>query len=519
MAVHGYVTHAARNRRFTLLLALIYVLAFELIGAFALVLPLLMYDPEHTILSNPAGYLLRYALPLAAFSAFLFWWIYRGHAKSIARSLQVAMVTRRDEPRFVAIAEEVCTTLGIRAPRFGVIEQAQPNAVTAGEGPSRGLIAVTRGLLDQLDDDELATVLAHEASHIRQGDTRVLAANHAMMRTAVMLQTHNPLRIEDWRQMIIPLALPPMLLILLASGAATMIALQLARFARRGIKLGRDHVADGEAIRVTHFPEALLSALQKVGGKGAFAESWRVEGLLFDGPADREGGSHPAVDERLRAVATLGRDLMNPARRRRDTREATQGRVRRPRMLRQGEFQYDHEGRPLGQEPERSLRALALFFTDRQAFWDWQHASVAWQEWRVGDRRNLVGLRPRMAIPVIAATGLLLVLHWPADGDLSKLAAKFGPGGMVNLMREVNSGPFCAGPSFKDGKCPGHENAAPAASFASVAAPSRRGPVASAPSEPPGAFTGMIGIVPLLLIVIHWLRPQWLRALTRGRSR
>jgi len=50
------------------------------------------------------------------------------------------------------------------------------------------LIAVTRGLLDTLDDDELAAVLAHEASHIRHGDTKLLAANHALMRTAVVLQ-------------------------------------------------------------------------------------------------------------------------------------------------------------------------------------------------------------------------------------------------------------------------------------------------------------------------------------------
>src|SRR5215475_6790685 len=111
MAVHGYITHAAHNRRFTALLVLGYVLAFEVIGAFALTMALLYWDHEHTILSNPAGYALRYAAPIAVVAGLMFWWI----------------------------------------------------------RPTKGLIAVTRGLLDQLDDDELAAVLAHDASHILGG--------------------------------------------------------------------------------------------------------------------------------------------------------------------------------------------------------------------------------------------------------------------------------------------------------------------------------------------------------------
>ncbi len=205
MEVHGYITHAAHNRRFTAWLVLGYVLAFELIGAFALTMPLLQFDHEHTILSNPVGYAVRYAVPIAVFAGLVFWWMYRGHAKAVTHQLGVQIVTRADEPRFVQVAEEQCTALGVRLPRFGIIEAGELNAVTVGEGPNRGLIAVTRGLLDTLDDDELAAVLAHEASHIRQGDTKLLAANHALMRTAVVMQMQNPLRFENWRQMIIPL--------------------------------------------------------------------------------------------------------------------------------------------------------------------------------------------------------------------------------------------------------------------------------------------------------------------------
>ena len=169
-------------------------------------------------------------------AALTFWWIYRGHAKAVTHALGVQIVTRRDEPRFVQIAEEQCTALGVRLPRFGIIEAREPNAVTVGEGPARGLIAVTRGLLDRLDDDELAAILAHEASHIRQGDTRLLAANHALMRTAVIMYMNNPLRMEDWRQMVIGVLMPPMLLLMLMGGAVTSFCIELSRAARRGLK-------------------------------------------------------------------------------------------------------------------------------------------------------------------------------------------------------------------------------------------------------------------------------------------
>ena len=117
MAVHGYITHAAHNRRYTGWLVLGYILAFEIIGAFALTMILLLADHEHTILTDPIGYALRYAVPIAAFAGFTFWWMYRGHAKAVTHELGVQIVTRRDEPRFVQIAEEQCTALGVRLHR------------------------------------------------------------------------------------------------------------------------------------------------------------------------------------------------------------------------------------------------------------------------------------------------------------------------------------------------------------------------------------------------------------------
>ena len=523
MAVHGYITHAAHNRRWTAWLVLGYILAFELIGAFALTMSLLVWDHEHTILSNPVGYAVRYAAPIAVLAGLVFWWIYRGHAKAVTHQLGVQIVTRQDEPRFVQVAEEQCTALGVRLPRFGIIEAGELNAVTVGEGPNRGLIAVTRGLLDALDDDELAAVLAHEASHIRHGDTKLLAANHALMRTAVVMQMNNPLRFENWRQMIIPLLFPPMLLVMLAGSVASALSMQLSRAARRGLKLGRDYIADGEAIRVTHFPEALLSALAKIGGRGAFEGSYRVEGLLFDGRADHEGGSHPAIQDRIDAIGTLGHELMNPARLRRDSRVPSRPAFgRRPRMARTA-YPLDASGRPLEQPRPPSKYPLLLLFTDRETFWQWQDACIAWTESQLGERRNVLGLVPKLMIPLALTVVAALFIWWPKDGKLSRLAATFNPTEMVDIARMVNSGPFCAGPSYPDGKCPGARNAptanAPAAKV--VAQAERKAPAGGAFTsdslakgyEPNWAPPSLVPIMLIAFIIIGVTRPGLLRKL------
>lgn len=432
---------------------LCYVLAFEVIGAFALIMPLLYWDYEHTILTNPAGYAIRYALPIALVAALTFWWIYRGHAKAVTDALGVRIVTRRDEPRFVQIAEEQCTALGVRLPRFGIIEASEPNAVTVGEGPTSGLIAVTHGLLERLDDDELAAVLAHEASHIRQGDTRLLAANHALMRTAVIMYINNPLRMEDWRQMVIGVLIPPMLLLMLIGGAVTSACVELSRLARRGLRLGRDHVADVEAIRVTHFPEALVSAIEKIGGRGAFAGSHRVDGMLFDGRADHDGGSHPAIQDRLDAIRMLGGELMNPARQRLDTRGAAQAIFgKRPRAVAATAYPLDALGVPLERPRPPSRNPLSVLLTDRELYMEWHNASVAWAEKQLEQRRNVLGLAPKLLLPLIAAFATMAYLYWPQDGNLSKLVMRLNPAGMVDIARQT-SGTFCIGPSYPDGQC------------------------------------------------------------------
>jgi heat shock protein HtpX len=461
MAAPGYVTHAAENRRQFAWVIGLYLLSFQMIGGLVAMLVLMVFDPAHMLLVDPLGYFARYGVPITLIAGALFWWIFLGHAEAVSRQLSVVNPSRIDEPRFLRIAEEQCITLGVRLPRFGIIEVPQPNALAVGEGSASGLIAVTRGLLDQLDDDELAAVIAHQASHIRNGDTRVLAANYALMRTAVMLQVNNALRFEDWRQLLLPVVFPPMLLIMLLSGMITMASIEIARMARRSIKLSRFHICDGEAVRVTHRPDALHSALIKIGGKGAFAGSEAFDDLLFDGRNDSDGGSHPAVVERLQTIARLGGDLMQPGRSRRDTRAAAL-RSSTPAALMFGRRVDPAAFRPVNLPPEKPRakpkllnqnELLKLMFSDWKAYKAYLAQCNDWYEWRESDKRDFLGLKPEMRIPVAAVCALTLTLYWPSDGNWQVFANRFSPAFFSDIMGPSQGTFSCTSNGSASGPC------------------------------------------------------------------
>jgi Zn-dependent protease with chaperone function len=473
MAATGFVTHVRDAHRAVAWLIAAYVVAFELIGGLAAMIVIPFWDPTRMLLADPLGYFARYGLPMALIALAMFAWLYRSHAQTVMRALKVADASRIGEARFIRIAEEQCIAQGLRAPRFGIIEVPQPNALAVGDGPERGLIAVTRGLLDHLDDEELAAVIAHEVAHIRGGDTRILAANHALMRTAVLLQVRNVLRFEDWRQLLIPLLLPPMMVIFLLSGFITMCSMKLAREARRGINLSRDFIADAAAVRATHFPDALIGALHKLDGRGRFENSDGYEDILFEGRSTGDGGSHPDMAERIAALHRLAGSMIDLNRVRRDTRKvdfASGGAGFRRPLGGFGRRGLDPAavlaargaGLAIPAPPPPPVRekppmmgndeALKLMLTDYPAYKRHLAHCTDYYEWRESDGRNLFGLKPELRLPVAACFAFLLALYWPGDGDYRKFAYKFSPSAWADVSVRTQ-GTFCSGPSYPDGKC------------------------------------------------------------------
>jgi hypothetical protein len=264
----------------------------------------------------------------------------------------------------------------------------------------------------------------------------------------------------------------------------------------------------------------LLSAIEKIGGRGAFIGSHRVDGMLFDGKADHEGGSHPAIADRLDAIRSLGEGLMNPARQRLDTRGPAQAKFgRRPRGAIASEaYPLDALGVPLERPRPPSRHPLLTLLTDRPLYMEWHNATVAWTEAQLS-QRNALGLAPKLLLPLVAAFAALGYLYWPKDGDLSKLAKLMNPAEMVGIARQT-SGTFCTGPSYPDGKCTtnGATGAKSSSPFVQIG-PARGTPASNlgpdhwpdgTPVTPPSNFIPMLF---LSLVMLAIFRPKLLKKL------
>jgi heat shock protein HtpX len=90
--------------------------------------------------------------------------------KIAVASARAKPVSREEAPRLYAIVEDLAQKYDIPMPRLYVSPQPQPNAFATGRGPKHAVVAVTQGILEVLDDDELRGVLAHEMSHVRNRD-------------------------------------------------------------------------------------------------------------------------------------------------------------------------------------------------------------------------------------------------------------------------------------------------------------------------------------------------------------
>jgi heat shock protein HtpX len=434
----GYITQATENQRRVRWLFISYILAFELLAAFALTILLLFFDPQNTILTNPLGYAMRYTLPVALVAGIMFRIFYHGHIKHVARKLNVMALepSAFGDPqvkRFLRIGEEQCLALGVRMPLFGIIEAMEPNALAVGATRDNGLIAVTRGLLNQMDDEEVAAVIAHEVAHIRNGDTKVMAASHALMRTSVNFQVNNPLRIEDPVQLLVVLAIPFFLPILLAGGAATMFAMQLSFQARRGITMAKDLVADSDAVRVILFPEALVSALRKVAVNGAFDGSENFKSLLFCVGTSGNGRMDASVNERIQAIEQLGGAMMQEGRVRRDTRSF----AAQPHLGIRARASAPKTYEAL--KPPPPCPHFMEILAHPSCYVEWYKHNIDYWEWKEGDKRNVLGIKPKMYLPLAAVVTFLLIFHIPSDGNYKGALAVFNPASLVELASGTRS--------------------------------------------------------------------------------
>lgn len=237
---------------------------------------------------------------------------------SIALAMSGAQEAPRKEP-FLTLHREVenlAITAGLPKPRVYVIDDSAPNAFATGRDPKHAAIAVTTGLLDKLDKNELEGVIAHELSHIGNYDIRVMTIVVVLVGVVSLLADfflrslwwggNRRDRNNDSGNQFMLIAL--VVAAVLAPLAATLIQLAVSR--------KREFLADATGSLMTRYPEGLAKALEKISAHPQELKhmSSATNHLYIENPLPEEKeqsffvrifSTHPPVAERIKRLRAM----------------------------------------------------------------------------------------------------------------------------------------------------------------------------------------------------------------------
>ncbi|MGB6538948.1 MAG: M48 family metallopeptidase [Xanthobacteraceae bacterium] len=314
MVAYGLYTHIQSNRRLSIvLLAGLFVLIYLLVYAGALTAEALSVNANLDTLLRLAWRDLIAALPYATVGAAA--WIaigYYFHQTMIDALTGGREVTRSEQPRLYNLLENLCISRGITMPKLKIMEADAPNAFSAGMNEKQYSITVTTGLLNVLDDAELESVLGHELTHIRNGDVRMMviavliAGGIAFVAELVArLWFYNSIGFGRSRSSREGGGSGAGIAILIAV-ALLVLAYVLSFLIRLALSRQREYLADSGSVELTQNPDAMISALRKIEGRGELpgATSALME-LCVDNPREGFGelfDTHPTVENRVAAL-------------------------------------------------------------------------------------------------------------------------------------------------------------------------------------------------------------------------
>jgi len=246
------------------------------------------------------------------FAAFMNFVSYFFSDKIALASSGAQPVTREQLPRLYNVMERLAAKANIPVPKLYVVPDAAPNAFATGRNPQHASVAVTQGLLQIMNDDELEGVIAHELSHVRNYDilTSSIAATVAgaitylasMGRWAMIFGGYGGR--DDDRQ---GGGLGAILMIFLAPFAALLLQLFLSRT--------REYAADETGARMVGQPYGLISALEKLGAynrripTSAISPSTSslciVKPMFGSGTLSSLFSTHPPLEDRIAALKEM----------------------------------------------------------------------------------------------------------------------------------------------------------------------------------------------------------------------
>src|SRR5215207_4957132 len=297
----------ARNRRNSLLL----------IAAFLAFVTVFGYIIGFAWIGDPVRALFGLVLALIAGTISGLISYYAGDKMVVAAS-RAKEITHDDAPVLFNVVEEMAIAAGLPMPKIYIIEDSAPNAFATGRDPEHASVAVTSGLLEKLDRDELQGVIAHEMSHVGNYDIRYAMLVGVLVGTTVLISDfflrglwfggggRGGGRGEGGGYIQLIMMVVAIVLAILAPLFARLLQLSISR--------QREYLADATAVQLTRNPKGLADALQKISGdrevleaaNRATAHLYIVNPIKkFEKRAKGIFSTHPPIEERVEILRSM----------------------------------------------------------------------------------------------------------------------------------------------------------------------------------------------------------------------
>ena len=238
---------------------------------------------------------------------------YYGGDKMVLAASRAREISHDDAPVLFNVVEEMAIAAGLPMPKVYIIDDSAPNAFATGRDPEHASVAVTSGLLEKLNRDELQGVIAHEMSHVANFDIRYSMLVGILVGTTVLISDFFLRGLwfggggrgrGDGGGYI-------QLIMIVIAIVFAILAPLFARLLQLSISRQREYLADASAVRLTRNPKGLADALQKISGDREVLEAAnRATAHLYivnpvKGFEKRAKGlfsTHPPIEERIQIL-------------------------------------------------------------------------------------------------------------------------------------------------------------------------------------------------------------------------
>lgn len=310
----GLYTHQRNNRiRSNLLIVGLFLLVY--LTAWGLLLVAFGYGgvPRGRTAFGEAGRIFRSWFPFITAGTML--WVFVGFRMNVAMINAVTGSTglaREDNPKLYRMLENLCISRGLPMPKLAIVESEALNAFASGVNDKQFTVSVTTGLLAQLNDAEVEAVLAHELTHIRNGDVRLMVIAVVI---AGVVSFVGELVFRGFGRSRVRVSSDDAKkgngLAIIVGIAVIAISWFLAVLIRLSLSRSREYLADAGAVELTKNPDAMISALLKISGRADIeGVPSGVMDMCFENDPDDFAdlfSTHPSVTKRVQAlVETAG---------------------------------------------------------------------------------------------------------------------------------------------------------------------------------------------------------------------